>query len=293
MAGGAGQAVRHGPAVVVRGDPLRRRPDGQRVLAALRDLPTLWGEGHNKVDRSEIDEQLLIGSWRRLVLHAPELEPGTIDWRAYTFCVLEQFHRCLRRRDIFAVNSSKWGDPRAKLLAGKAWITAKPVVLSSLGLPPDPDDHLDERAELLDATFRGVAGRVPDNTAVHFDDAGRLHLAALPAEAEPPSLENLRVLTNRMLPRVDPPEVLLEVFSWTGADQAFTPVTGGEARLADPHDWGQKRGATWLNMVNDQAAGLAGKVVAGTPRDSLHVLDVLYDRDGGQRPQMIVTDTAS
>ena len=105
-------------------------PDGQRVPAALRNLPTLWGGGRNKVDRSEIDEQLLIGSWRRLVLHAPELEPGTVDWRAYTFCVLEQFYRCLRRRDIFAVNSSKWGDPRAKLLAGKAWTTDKPVVLA-------------------------------------------------------------------------------------------------------------------------------------------------------------------
>lgn len=33
--------------------------------------------------------------------------------------------------------------------------------------------------------------------------------------------------------------------------------------------------------------------MAGTPRDSLRVLDVLYDRDGGQRPQMIVTDTSS
>jgi Tn3 transposase DDE domain len=45
--------------------------------------------------------------------------------------------------------------------------------------------------------------------------------------------------------------------------------------------------------VNDQAAGLGGKIVAGTPRDSLYVLDVLYDRDGGRRPEMIVTDTAS
>jgi hypothetical protein len=29
------------------------------------------------------------------------------------------------------------------------------------------------------------------------------------------------------------------------------------------------------------------------PRDSLYVLDVLYDSDGGKRPEMIVTDTAS
>jgi hypothetical protein len=38
-----------------------------------------------------------------------------------------------------------------------------------------------------------------------------------------------------MLPRVGLPETLLEVFSWTGADQAFTSVTGGEARLKDLH----------------------------------------------------------
>ncbi|GGV43379.1 hypothetical protein GCM10010293_49950 [Streptomyces griseoflavus] len=54
----------------------------------------------------------------------------------------------------------------------------------------------------------------------------------------------------------------------------------------------RRSGATWLNLTNDQGAGLGGKVVAGTPRDSLYVLDVLYDRDGGRRPEMIVTDTA-
>lgn len=43
------------------------------------------------------------------------------------------------------------------------------------------------------------------------------------------------MLTNRMLPSVDLPEVLLEVFSWTDAADAFTSITGGEARLADLH----------------------------------------------------------
>lgn len=53
------------------------------------------------------------------MLQALEPEPGTVDWRAYSLCVLEQFHRCLGRRELFAVNSSKWGDPRGKLLAGE------------------------------------------------------------------------------------------------------------------------------------------------------------------------------
>lgn len=70
------------------------------------------------------------------------------------------------------------------------------------------------------------------------------------------------------------------------------PVSSVYAR-PNPKHFGRRGGATWLNMINDQAAGLGGKVVAGTPRDSLYVLDVLYDRDGGKRPEMIVTDTAS
>nr|WP_308315282.1 Tn3 family transposase [Streptomyces sp. ISL-100] len=297
---------------------------------------------------------------------------------------LEQFHRMLRRREVFAKKSSKWGDPRAKLLASQAWEQAKPTVLASLGLPAGAGEHLAARAALLDGTYREVASRLPDNAQIVFDDDGRLHFAALEPEPEPSSLLDLRAAVNAMLPRVDLPEVLLKVFSWTGADQAFTSVTGGEARLKDlhvtiaallvadgcnvgytpviggvdalkygrlshvdqtylrlatyraanatliqsqasiplaqawggglvasvdgmrfvvpvpsvyarpdPKYFGRRGGATWLNMINDQAAGLGGKVMAGTPRDSLYVLDVLYDRDGGKRPEMIVTDTAS
>ncbi|GAB2804601.1 Tn3-like element Tn3 family transposase [Streptomyces chlorus] len=357
-------------------------PEGLPVLTALKSLPDLMGR--KKVDPREIDTDLLVGSWRRLVLAAPHLEPGTVDWKAYTFCILEQFHRMLRRREVFAKNSSKWGDPRAKLPAGEAWEQAKPTVLASLNLPAGAGEHLTARAALLDGTYREVAGRLPDNTQIVFDDDGRLHFAALEPEPEPASLLDLRAAVNAMLPRVDLPEVLLEVFSWTGADQAFTSVTGGEARLRDlpvtiaallvahgcnvgytpviggidalkygrlshvdqtylrlatyraanatliqtqasiglaqawggglvasvdgmrfvvpvpsvyarpnPKYFGRRGGATWLNLINDQAAGLGGKVVAGTPRDSLYVLDVLYDRDGGKRPEMIVTDTTS
>lgn len=149
-------------------------PEGERVLRALKALPGLWGGGRNKVVVDEIDQDLLIGSWRKLVLSGPELEPGAVDWRAYTFCVLEQFHRHLKRRDIFAANSSKWGDPRAKLLAGDAWTSAKPMVLASLGLPEDPAEHLAERARLLHDSYRDVASRLPQNAAVSFDDDGRL-----------------------------------------------------------------------------------------------------------------------
>ncbi|SNT47897.1 Tn3 transposase DDE domain-containing protein [Streptosporangium subroseum] len=328
--------------------------EGKPVLAALRTLPGLMGR--KRVTPDEIDISLPAGSWRRLVLRAPHLEAGLVDWKAYAFCVLEQFHRLLRRREIFAINSSKWGDSGAKLLQGAAWEALRPTVLASLRLPEHAGAHLAQRAEALDAAYREVAGRLPANTSASMGTDGRLHLAALEAVPEPASLVALRAAVETMMPRVDLPEVVLEVFSWTGADAAFTSITGEAARLADlrisiaallvahgcnvgmtpviggakaltrdrlshvdqtylrlatykaanatlidaqaaialaqswggglvasvdgmrfvvpsatiyarpnPKYFGRGRGATWLNMLNDQASGLGGMVVAGTP----------------------------
>ncbi|MDP9612837.1 hypothetical protein JOF35_005114 [Streptomyces demainii] len=82
-------------------------PEALPVLVALKTLPDLMRR--KNVGPAETDTSLLTGSWQRLVLSAPHLEPGTVDWKAYAFCVLEQMHRMLCRLEVFAKNSSKWG----------------------------------------------------------------------------------------------------------------------------------------------------------------------------------------
>jgi TnpA family transposase len=61
----------------------------------------------------------------------------------------------------------------------------------------------------------------------------------------------------------------------------------------NPHYFGMRRGATWLNAVNDRYAGIGAVVVPGTVRDSLYILDLLLNIDGGPRPQVVITDEAS
>ena len=70
------------------------------------------------------------------------------------------------------------------------------------------------------------------------------------------------------------------------------PVASLQAR-PNPHYFGRGRGATWLNVVNDRVMGLGGVVVPGTLRDSLFILDALHARDGGPKPEIVITDTAS
>ncbi len=57
--------------------------------------------------------------------------------------------------------------------------------------------------------------------------------------------------------------------------------------------FGSKRGMTWLNAMNDQGIGRGAKVVSGTVRDSLHMIDVIFGLDGGELPEIVVTDTGS
>ena len=65
------------------------------------------------------------------------------------------------------------------------------------------------------------------------DRDGRLHVAALKAIPEPPSLTDLRKRVEAMLPQVDLAEVILEMMSWEpGFTAALTSITGGRAGLA-------------------------------------------------------------
>nr|WP_241745705.1 Tn3 family transposase [Streptomyces lydicus] len=111
-----------------------------------------------------------------------------MDWKGYAFCVLEHLHRMLRRREVFAKNSSKWGDPRAKLLDGEAWEQAKPTVLASPQLADLPDQKMwrIDRAADHGAFQDAARGRV-DLARVerHWEDIlriiGSIHTGAVRA----------------------------------------------------------------------------------------------------------------
>ena len=185
-------------------------PEGEAALAAMRSLPRLL-DRRTKVTAADIDHALLSGSWKSLVLP----KPGGIDRNAYVFCVLAAFHRHLRRREIYAGASSRWRDPRAQLLAGEEWERKKGPALTDLQLREDSDALLAEQARALDAALRDVAAQVSAGTIdAQVDDQGRLHVSRLTAIPEPPSLVDLRKRVAAMLPRVDLPEVILEVMAW-------------------------------------------------------------------------------
>lgn len=60
---------------------------------------------------------------------------------------------------------------------------------------------------------------------------------------------------------------------------------------SSPQHFGFHRGIRWLNAVNDRVAGGSWSC-PGAPCDSLHLLDVLLNPDGGVTPERGVADNA-
>jgi hypothetical protein len=202
--------------------------EGAPVLAAMRALPDVLACGSRLpaplIPGRLIDAGVVSGPWRRLVFGHPAHADGAVSRHAYALCVLEQFWRYLKRRDIYADASTRWRNPQARLLEGQAWAAIRADVLTTLGLPGDPDGLLAGHARALDAAYREVGGRLAVNTEVRIGDDGKIHLTGVKAIEEPPSLVDLRARTAAMLPRVDLPEVILEVMSWApDLAAAFTP----------------------------------------------------------------------
>jgi hypothetical protein len=53
----------------------------------------------------DIDAALVPPVWKRAVYANPDLPAGAVDRDAYVVCVLEQLHKALRVRDVYAVPS--------------------------------------------------------------------------------------------------------------------------------------------------------------------------------------------
>lgn len=203
---------------------------GQPVLRALEFLQAL--ESQRKPDLSKAPLDVVSPAWKRLVVG----KDRRIDRAAYTLCVVQQLQERLRRRDIFVARSERWGNPRAKLLSGAAWESVRASVCRTLQRDTDAEAELRALSEQLNEAYHRTASHLPTNTAVTLTEQGgkrQLVLTGLDKLEEPPSLLRLRALVDALLPRVDLPELLLEIHQRTGFMDEFIHLTEGGTRIQE------------------------------------------------------------
>jgi TnpA family transposase len=247
--------------------------EGKPVVAAFEWLQVNMAR---KNPGNDAPREVVGKSWQRHIAN----EDGSVDLHAYTFCVLEELQLALKRRDVFVAPSWRYADPRAGLLDGAEWEATRPIICRTLGLSANPGPTLTALAAELDGTYRAVAARLPDNPAVRFDMASDKHelvLSPLDKLDEPASLLELRKRVAGMLPRVDLPELILEIASRTGFTDAFTHISERTARATDLHI--SLCAVLMAEACNTGLEPLVRNDVPALKRDRLSWVDQNYLRD--------------
>jgi TnpA family transposase len=127
-------------------------------------------------------------------------------------------------------------DARRGLLSPSAWNAARPTICRSLGHSVSAEETISALNRTLDQTYRTVAENLPSNPGARVEQVdGKDDLIVTPLDKldEPDSLVKLRAAVNARLPRVDLPEVLLEIAARTDFTAKFTHVSERESRMQD------------------------------------------------------------
>ena len=200
----------------------------------LRAVDFLHRSEHQRLpDMQHAPLDIVSRAWRRLVL--PRQTPG-VDRQAYTLCAMERLQESLRRREGFVTKSERWGAPRVKLLQGPQWEAVRPQICRALDRSEAPEPELHALTQQLETAYQRTAANFPTNAAVRIEQVdGRetLTVTGLDKLEEPASLMKLREQVLARLPRVDLPEVLLEIHARTGFAHEFTHISEGTARVVD------------------------------------------------------------
>lgn len=189
-----------------------------------------WIDVNLKKKKTDNDapREIINKPWQQHVVR----KDGSIDFHAYTFCALKELQLTLKKREP----SWRYADPRTGLIEGKEWEALRPIICRSLGLSSTPGATLSAITTELESTYRDVLDRLPENPAVRFVENGdktELILSPLDAIEETPSLVALRQKVADMLPRVDLPELILEIDARTHFTGAFTHSSEQSSRVSD------------------------------------------------------------
>jgi TnpA family transposase len=206
-------------------------PAGRPVWEALQALKPIE-DGRTSERLPDLPLTVVNNAWRPHVVGADE----QVDVKAYTFCVLDRFRTALRRRDLFVAPSTRYADPRIGLLDQKAWESVKPNICRTLGHSPSAQEELTNLRQQLDQTYHAVAARLAENPAVRIETVNGqedLILSPLDKLDEPASLVALRAAVEARMPRIELPDLLLEVAARTGFPSEFTHISERDSRAED------------------------------------------------------------
>jgi TnpA family transposase len=171
--------------------------------------------------------------WQALVTSRQKMET-VLDRRQLEVCVFHYLALGLQGGDVYVEDSQEHADHRQQLLPQSECLRRLPAYCQALQIPDTAEGfvaHLKQR--LLEITER-VDISFPDNSELTIDEMGTPHLKRLQAQVIPEELATLEALLKERMPERHLLDILKHVQDWVGFTRHFGPLSGSDAKLANP-----------------------------------------------------------
>lgn len=188
--------------------------DFEQALTLVSD----WQRGRQRKTPDQVPMTFLLPSWKVFV----EPAKGQLDRVAYELSVLSRLRDRLRSGDVYVRYSRRYAGPDTYLIPPAHWQSQRPLLLERLGYRDATACRLDEHLADLESHLPLMEQLLAEGGDIRLDEEGELVITPLKAEELPPSVAALRAVIDKLLPRVELTDVLVEVDAWTGFSAELT-----------------------------------------------------------------------
>ncbi|MGD9324164.1 MAG: Tn3 family transposase, partial [Desulfobacterales bacterium] len=190
------------------------------ILKAIALLKRLDEDKRRKPVPRNAPTRFITKAWRPYVFGNSD---GTISRRYYELCVLWELRNAILSSNIWIEGSRKYAHIDSYFMPRDKWRKIKREACAMTGAPEDCRIRLKERKRELEELMHSVNRLLEEdeNQAGIRLQKKRVVVSPLEAEDIPESAVTLKKMVNRMLPKVDLADLLIEVDGWTHFSDCF------------------------------------------------------------------------
>jgi TnpA family transposase len=157
---------------------------------------------------------------------------GRVHRTRYELALWFMLRDALRAGRVFRPIGRRYADPAAFLMPQQRWQADRSELAITFGRTTDPGERLRELEVDQHQALERLQAAVDAGDGVRVID-GRLELSRPDALDENPATIALRTELDRITPRIDIPDLLAEVQTWTGFADQLTHAGGANPRMPD------------------------------------------------------------
>lgn len=189
--------------------------DNNTVLCAIMIIKQLHTRTLNKIP-TDSPTDFISDSWKKYVIR----KDGSLDRQYYELCALWELRNRLRSGEIWIEGGRRYNNPEHYLIPAGEWASSKIETCERLQLPMHVEERLQEKHQELEQLYVQLNNQILSDDLISIKDE-KISISPLNADEESPSLHKLREIINQRLPKIDLPDILIEVDKWTNFSACF------------------------------------------------------------------------